>query len=1019
MFVFDWDIITISGNATSQLSSKLNLCVDYLPCTLWLRGEAHGTVEVSGLGQIVCLSSADCSKITIQSVTFTCSNNTKSVFKMQGSTLIISGSAFTSCQADSDGGVVQAYDMAEVDIEASHFADIVSSGFGGAVAAYGSNLFISNSWLHNCTSRGGGGAVWASAFQDCYGSNLTQNTQLSISSSMISSCSTFGAGGAILAESGESLGGEVLDVAVSYSHFYQCTSKAEGGAVRITGAFVAAHLQHTNIESCISDAAGGAISSSASSSLSLIACTMHNNSAQGMGGGALHLNKSYFGAFNTSIRNNRAPWGGGGALLWQGWVKLAAVDCPMGTERTQDSCTSEATDRSFCDMGSCAPCTVGTYSNVSGSSVCRSCPPGTFSTEEAAQICTSCLAGSYSSADGANRSSVCVYCDAGTYSDEPGLSVCRSCPPGTYSFAEDANSSQICTSCLAGTYSSVDGANRSSVCVYCGAGTYSDEPGLSVCRSCPPGTYSSAEDANSSQICTSCLAGTYSSLNGANSSSVCVNCVADTYSATPGSTFCISCPKGQCNNLTTNRSGLGSCNPCPSFSRSYPELFAGAKITLSAPRSFSSFTPMGSNRKSQSNKENLFRHGYQGKKMPKTQDHALVSTLSLFYCSFEQQRILEVLASVSIDTIDGLERFFSRLRLKTKASSSKEAIELVLDDDYFLSKKFGFKKKLGASSGTGSQRKKLLRGAYFNTHAENSLPGFIPSNVLNRSVQYSLSLCAENNSALYGPFIASDFWKLQVSEVETVFTGVPFNFTVAKRDAYGNLIRSDSSSVVEASPVLNGTEGVDQSTTILGSAVSKMSGGVATFLFAVKAAFSSINYGKQSVSLSAPTLLSITGQDQESGVQMESGLVPVHVQQGVSVCPLGYILVPDQANGSAICTLCRPASYSLSPLARSPDSSINSPSCLSCPVGCKCILGGTDIQCDVGLWRAVEGVFRVVSCPAGSQLINSTAGTSQGIFSNDLQQCKACLPGQYIINPDTDECQECPQGSQQYSPAHQ
>jgi hypothetical protein len=46
----------------------------------------------------------------------------------------------------------------------------------------------------------------------------------------------------------------------------------------------------------------------------------------------------------------------------------------------------------------------------------------------------------------------------------------------------------------------------------------------------------------------------------------------------------------------------------------------------------------------------------------------------------------------------------------------------------------------------------------------------------------------------------------------------------------------------------------------------------------------------------------------------------------------------------------------------------------------------------------------------GHQLINSTEGTSKGIFSQVLQNCKPCLPGQYIINPNTDVCVQCPQG---------
>ena len=550
------------------------------------------------------------------------------------------------------------------------------------------------------------------------------------------------------------------------------------------------------------------------------------------------------------------------------------------------------------------------------------------------------------------------------------------------------------------------------MCVFCGAGTYSDEPGSSVCSSCPAGTYSSAEGANSSRMCTSCLAGTYSSVDGASSSSMCIHCVVDTYSVVPGSTSCISCPAGQCSSLTANGSGLGPCSPCPAFSRSDSELFSGAKISLSSdPRSSSSFAAVSSARKDQTNQETLPR--YEGKKMPKFEDHKSVSSLSLSYCSFEQQQILEMLASVSINTIDGLERLFSRLRLQTKTSSSKEAIQLVLNHGYLSSKKLGFEKKLRAASGTANRRKKLLRGAYFNSQAQPSLPGPMQSNVLNTSVH--CSLCAENNSALYGPFIASDYWNLKMSRVvETVFTGVPFNFTVTKQDAYGNPILSDSSSVLEAIPALNGTGGEDQSTTILGSAVTKLSGGVASFLFAVKATFSSINYGQQSVSLFAPIFLSITGQDLESGVQMGSSLVPVHVQQGVAMCPRGFILVPDEegkVNGPAVCTLCRPGSYSLSPLAQSPGSLINSPSCLSCPAGCDCLLGGADIQCGLGSWKANAGVLRVTSCPAGSQLINSTAGTSKGVFSNNLQQCKPCFPGQYIINPDTDTCQDCPPGS--------
>jgi len=439
-------------------------------------------------------------------------------------------------------------------------------------------------------------------------------------------------------------------------------------------------------------------------------------------------------------------------------------------------------------------------------------------------------------------------------------------------------------------------------------------------------------------------------------------------------------------------------------------MISGTKKTFPAFYSHSSSTsyPVNSVQKERKNREDSLP--YHEKKID-TQDyadHESVSTLSLTRCSFEQQQILQVLASVSINTIDGLERLLSKLRIKTGASSSKEAIQSLLDDGYLSSLIF---KKHGDSSGTESRRKKMLRGVYFNKQAEHSQDSSTPSNVL--SIPAYCSMCGANNSALYGPFIASDYRKLKVSEIiEPVFTGLPFNFTVTKQDAYGNTILSDSSSVLESIPALNGTPGVDLRTSILGSAVSKMSGGVASFQFAVKATFSRIDYSKQMVSLIAPIFLNLTGPDMESGVQMELGWVTVHVQQGPGVCPRGHILVPDkdgEVDGPAVCTLCRPGSYSLSPLAGS--STNSSPSCLSCPIGCDCVLGGSNIQNKSGLWEAVEGVYRVISCPAGSQLINSTAGTSQGTFSNSLQQCKACLPGQYIINPDTDTCQECPPGS--------
>ena len=314
-------------------------------------------------------------------------------------------------------------------------------------------------------------------------------------------------------------------------------------------------------------------------------------------------------------------------------------------------------------------------------------------------------------------------------------------------------------------------------------------------------------------------------------------------------------------------------------------------------------------------------------------------------------------------------------------------------------------------------RKRIFRDSYRNIHRRTQANDYVSASLSGKEKVLSGSVmstfCGVNNSALYGPCIASDFWSLQVSALGPVYSGVPFNFTVEKKDAYGSTILSDSSSLLQAIPLLANTEETDARTSILGSAVGKMINGVASFLFAVKATFTKIDYVRQSASIFTPIFLSFEGTDSTSGLTIKSGLVPLSVQQGVEMCPQGYVLLLDQQdefNGSAVCTLCKPGSYSLSPLAHMPGSTSETPSCLSCPAGCNCIQGGAEIQCSIGTWRDIEGIYRLMSCPAGFQLINSTAGTSQGAFSSDLQQCRACLSGQYIVNPNTDICEDCPPG---------
>ncbi len=53
---------------------------------------------------------------------------------------------------------------------------------------------------------------------------------------------------------------------------------------------------------------------------------------------------------------------------------------------------------------------------------------------------------------------------------------------------------------------------------------------------------------------------------------------------------------------------------------------------------------------------------------------------------------------------------------------------------------------------------------------------------------------------------------------------------------------------------------------------------------------------------------------------------------------------------------------------------------------------------------------RLVSCPAGYQLVNSLDGVN-GSFSHAAQNCRPCGHSQYILNPNTDTCHDCPVGA--------
>ena len=77
-------------------------------------------------------------------------------------------------------------------------------------------------------------------------------------------------------------------------------------------------------------------------------------------------------------------------------------------------------------------------------------------------------------------------------------------------------------------------------------------------------------------------------------------------------------------------------------------------------------------------------------------------------------------------------------------------------------------------------------------------------------------------------------------------------------------------------------------------------------------------------------------------------------------------------------------------------------------VGAECFQNGSFLPKVKGsVWEISGGIYKLVRCPAGYQLINTLEDDE---FSQQNQFCKPCLPGQYIIDPNRDICQACPNG---------
>ena len=203
------------------------------------------------------------------------------------------------------------------------------------------------------------------------------------------------------------------------------------------------------------------------------------------------------------------------------------------------------------------------------------------------------------------------------------------------------------------------------------------------------------------------------------------------------------------------------------------------------------------------------------------------------------------------------------------------------------------------------------------------------------------TICGSNNTALYGPCIASDSKQLLVPEIaHKVFSGLQFSVYVSKKDAYNQTIVSDSITSLSLMPI-DSTDVSGQ-----GNSPGALQNGIAVFpKTAIKPNFKSINLHKGITTLESQPYLYIVGTDMQIQTRIQSANIRVMFHQGSEVCPAGYILALEQGlSGPGVCTPCPQGTYSINPLANMANSSELAPACLNCPAG-SVFLDGVNDAC--------------------------------------------------------------------------
>ena len=496
-----------------------------------------------------------------------------------------------------------------------------------------------------------------------------------------------------------------------------------------------------------------------------------------------------------------------------------------------------------------------------------------------------------------------------------------------------------------GTASQCANGTYQTGCIACPSGTYNNLTGQLQCLACPAGTFSTGLSANGIDDCELCSAGTFSVM----AATTCVSCPAETYANTTGASLCVQGPTdARARQFYSANITLSILDPGPSH----------ATVRLS-------------NRKSQTSKSARSQRGSCSPGVTRGKNCSKPPAVS------KRDRVksegLEVVCRSKLFQIS-----FNTIGLQKSICTIPGAVDEANSNSWNLQRSIQTTSRLSYVSTTKSS-----------------------------------GWCGMGNVALYGNCIASAFKKLDILDpLLPVYAGISFTIAVHKLDAYNQTISADSTSVLQVHPSSTNDNALS---TIFGPEFVQLQVGIAEFTIAVKLSFARIDAQLRISDLLGEPKIFFDGSDSIESLsdsRMVSGnfIIPVFV--GDHVCPLGYILKLDEMFRNArsgICSFCAEGTYSMYPLFEGSDTV--SPACVSCPIQAlqnnDCAKGGGTVNFSLGTWRVSDGLYTLVACPAGYQMIN----TIDGIFSNQAQQCSLCGPGYYIINSSNANysCQPCPE----------